>query len=125
MREMFNELRQFLKILPLTPQVKCTLFEDNVGAETLAKSPKMTPRTKHIAIKYHHFRQAVNNGILMIERVETKEQLADIFTKATTTQTFEYLRRKIMGWLSVFHPIKDKEEEEEFELFCNLSVFSK
>lgn len=125
MREMFNELKQFLDILPLTPQVKCTLFEDNVGAETLAKSPKMTPRTKHIAIKYHHFRQAVNNEILMIERVDTKEQLADIFTKATTTQTFEYLRRKIMGWLSVFHPIKDKEEEEEFELFCNLSVFSK
>ncbi|GFH58525.1 hypothetical protein CTEN210_15001 [Chaetoceros tenuissimus] len=125
MREMFNELRQFLNILPLTPQVKCTLFEDNVGAETLAKSPKMTPRTKHIAIKYHHFREAVSRGILKIERVDTKEQLADIFTKATTTQTFEYLRRKIMGWLSVFHPIKDKKEEEEFELFCNLSVFGK
>lgn len=125
MREMFNELRQYLNILPLIPQVRCTLFEDNVGAETLAKSPKMTPRTKHIAIKYHHFREAVSSGILKIKRVDTKEQLADIFTKATTAQTFRYLRKKIMGWLTVFHSIPAKEKEEKFELFCNVCLASR
>jgi hypothetical protein len=58
-KEMFKETKSFLDILDLTPDVKCTSFEDNVGAETLAKVPKMTPRTKQIAIKYHHFREAV------------------------------------------------------------------
>ena len=39
------------------PQINCTLFEDNSGALILAKSPAMRPRTKHINVKYHHFRQ--------------------------------------------------------------------
>jgi hypothetical protein len=33
------------------------LFADNTGASELAKAPKMPPRTKHIALKYHHFRE--------------------------------------------------------------------
>jgi hypothetical protein len=41
---------------PLTNGRKCKLFEDNSGAMTLAKSPAMRPRTKHINVKYHHFR---------------------------------------------------------------------
>jgi hypothetical protein len=46
------------------PNIHCTIFEDNMGAETLAKAPKMNPRTKHIAIKYHFFREAVRKNIL-------------------------------------------------------------
>jgi hypothetical protein len=34
--------------------IHSTVFEDNNGAICLASSPKMSPRTKHIAIKYHH-----------------------------------------------------------------------
>jgi hypothetical protein len=44
---------------PSVPTVQCTLFEDNSGALTLAKAPAMRPRTKHINIKYHHFRTHV------------------------------------------------------------------
>ena len=35
-----------------------TIWEDNIGALTLAnlELPHMTPRSKHIAIKYHWFR---------------------------------------------------------------------
>ena len=66
MRELFIELGQYLAMNTITPNIKCTLFEDNVSCETLAKSPKMNSRTKHIAIKYHHFRQAVKDGYLII-----------------------------------------------------------
>jgi hypothetical protein len=80
-----------------------------------------TSRTKHIAIKYHHFREAVRNKILKIKRVDTKDQLADVFTKATTLQTFEHLRKNIMGWLAIFH-LKHIAEEEETKLFCNICM---
>ena len=118
MRELFRELKEFLDILEIKPNIRCTLFEDNIGAQTLAQAPKMTPRTKHIAIKYHHFRESVKSGILIIERVDTTQQLADVFTKAVTLQTFEYLREKIMGWLSIFHPRKNL-EETQYELFAH------
>lgn len=91
MKEMFKELKSYLNILDLTPDVKCNLFKDNVGAKTLAKAPKMTPRTNHIAIKYHHFREAVKSGVLNITRVDTNNQLADVFTKAVKLHTFEHL----------------------------------
>ena len=33
------------------------IFEDNYGALILASSPRMTPHSKHIMIKYHVFKQ--------------------------------------------------------------------
>jgi len=36
-----------------------TIFEDNNSALVLASSPKMMPRSKHIAIKYHFFREVI------------------------------------------------------------------
>ena len=62
-------------------QVRHTLFEDSKVADELPKVPKNRPRTKHIAVKYHHFRQAVKDKILLVKRIGTEEQLVDIFTK--------------------------------------------
>ena len=80
------------------PSFKCTAFEDNNGAIHLAKAPKMNARTKHINIKYHHFKRAVRKKEINIEKIDTNEQLADIGTKALDGKTFEYLRMKLIGW---------------------------
>eukprot|EP00957_Ditylum_brightwellii_P202288 15329487-Ditylum_brightwellii.AAC.1 len=60
---------------------KCTVFEDNNGCIELAKCPKMRPRTKHIAIKYHHFRSKVKDDSTKIKRVDIHKQQADLLTK--------------------------------------------
>ena len=57
--------------------MKCTVFEDNNGAVEIAKTPKMRPRTKHIAIKYHHFRTYFYKGDIQIVKIDTSEQEAD------------------------------------------------
>jgi Reverse transcriptase (RNA-dependent DNA polymerase) len=80
------------------PTVHCKAFEDNIGAVEMARLPKMIPRTKHINIKYHHFRGAVEKGLISIQHINTKLQLADILTKPLTTQIFEFLRGMLMGW---------------------------
>jgi hypothetical protein len=78
--------------------IKCTAFEDNQGALILATSPRMTPRSKHIAVKYHFFRSHVDDGSIRVERVTTTDQIADIFTKGLPPEKFVYLRNKLMGW---------------------------
>ena len=78
--------------------MKCTVFEDNNGDLESANAPKMRPRTKHIAIKYHHFRAHVEQGDIRIVKVDTTEQEADFLTKPLVQQLFCYLRRKVMGW---------------------------
>ena len=80
------------------PNIHCKLFEDNNGALELATSPRYRPRTKHIAIKYHHFREHVTKGKVSIQPIDTKQQIADIFTKALPAPSFAYLRQKLMCW---------------------------
>ena len=99
MRTLISEIAPIMQINVAEPDIKCTVFEDNKGAEELAKVHKSRPRTKHIAVKYHHFRQAVKDKILHITRINTKDQKADIFTKALPRQSFEALRQTIMGWM--------------------------
>jgi hypothetical protein len=74
------------------------IFEDNVGALQLARAPRITPRTKHYNIKYHFFRENVKRGDFKLFKIDTKKQLADIFTKGLPKKTFEDLRLLIMGW---------------------------
>jgi hypothetical protein len=86
-----------------------TIFEDNNGALGLASSPKMTPRTKHISVRYHWFRSMIGPGPthndpngtgegILIKRVDTKQQKADIFTKGLTEESFQNIRLLLMGW---------------------------
>ena len=95
---LIEELNKQLKLKKKEATVRCTLFEDNNGALELAKAPKMRPRTKHIAIKYHHFRSHVQSGAVDIQPIDTQEQIADIFTKALPRDSFEKLRKKLNGW---------------------------
>jgi hypothetical protein len=81
-----------------TPTVHCKVFEDNVGALTMAQTPKMRPRTKHLNLKYHHFREAVEDGSISIQAIRTHDQLADIFTKPLGHELFLKFRLAIMGW---------------------------
>jgi hypothetical protein len=78
--------------------VKCTVFEDNKGCLEIATAPKMRPRTRHIAIKYHHFRSHVAKKTIHIKWVETSLQVADQFTKGLPRDAFCRLRKMLMGW---------------------------
>ena len=78
----------------------------------------MRPRTKHIAIKYHHFREWVKNGTITITRVDTKEQEGDIFTKPFPEDQFELLREKFMGWCSLLTVYP--EDPDQFNLHREL-----
>ena len=96
-----NLLEQIDKIFPIgiaTPQIHCKVWEDNESCISIAKNQKFSPRTKHIAIKFHHFRQHVKDGRISIHSIDTKEQTADIFTKPLDQSLFVHLRKKLSGW---------------------------
>ena len=75
-----------------------TVFEDNEACLKFATLPKMSPRTKHIAIPYHFFRSKVKNLEIKVISVGTKEQVADQFTKGLSQDKFERARKNLMGW---------------------------
>lgn len=100
-----EELRNSgVELLTQQPQIQCHLYEDNAGAIELAKLPKLRPRTKHIAIQYHHFRSWTVPGPsgeepkIKVQYISTQQQEADILTKALPKTQFQFLRKKLCGW---------------------------
>ena len=80
-----------------TPLVKSDVFEDNNGALILATNNRITPRTKHIAIKCHHFRHHVGRSV-NTKKISTDPQIVDTFTKGLPPKKFEEIRFLLMHW---------------------------
>lgn len=98
MMDLINELHEAgFKLNDKIPEVHCKAFEDNNGALEMATVHKLRPRTKHINIKYHHFREAVRDGKISVHKIDTKEQEADIFTKPLDESTFHHIRKLLLG----------------------------
>ena len=71
--------------------IKC----DNTSAINISKNPVLHSRTKHIEIRHHFIRDHVLKGDVVLEFVDTKNQLADIFTKPLSKDTFYNIRREL------------------------------
>ena len=93
-------MQEIDKIFPIhtgKPKIHCDVYEDNLSCISMTKRRKFSPRTKHIAIKYHHFRKHVGKTIA-IHSIDTREQTADILTKPLDESSFIHLRKKLCGW---------------------------
>jgi hypothetical protein len=96
---LINEFKDHrFSVMSSQTKVYYKAFEDNSGALKLACLLKMRPQTKHINIKYHHFREHVHLGLIELLPISTSEQLADIFTKPLTQNTFLKLRRALLHY---------------------------
>ena len=96
--ELMKEVSFIFDIHIPKTEVFCKVFEENLNCISVAESNKFSPRTKHIAIKHHHFQSFVQNKIIQICCIDTREQTADIFTKSLDRALFINLPRKLSGW---------------------------
>ena len=60
-------------------------------------NPIHKERTKHINIRYHFIRERVQLRELVIEKVDTKFNIADLFTKPVDNTTYSRLLLKLLG----------------------------
>jgi hypothetical protein len=74
---------------------KVPLLCDNESAIRMANNPVEHSRTKHIAIRYHFLRDHQQKGDIEIAYINTKDQLAYIFTKPLDEKTFTKLRNEL------------------------------
>ena len=84
------------------------VWEDNNGTLSLAnlEPGQATPRSKFYDCKVHWFRSHITregsatdskDGIY-VRKIDTKIQLADLFTKPLPREVFEHLRKLLIGW---------------------------
>lgn len=84
-----------------------TIFIDNQSAIRWANNPENHKKSKHIQVKQHFARKAVEDGEISLSYIPTNEQTADILTKPLLKSTHARLRREMgMESLSVIKSTK-------------------
>lgn len=110
-REVLRELQTFVivgkqKLVKYSTRTKAfaldsfpqsTIHEDYEFCLLFATMPKMSPRTKHIALPYHFFRSKVVELEITVVPIFTHDQLADQFTKGLPKASFVKARKCLMG----------------------------
>jgi hypothetical protein len=87
-----------------TSSISAQVFEDNNSALQLATQQRITSRTRHYLIKWHHFWSHVKSldgtprGDIAVLQVDTNLQDADYLTKGLTKDAFQANRRRVQGW---------------------------
>ena len=80
------------------PQCSATIaYEDNDACTAMANSQKPTSRTRHMDLKYNVLCEWVDRDLITLERVATKLNLADHFTKQLGPLLFHRHADYIMG----------------------------
>ena len=88
-------LKQILEFLKLKVKYPIIVNCDNVGAIFLAENAT-GQRTKHVDIRYHYVREFVDEGVVKIVFVKSKENEADLFTKNLNEELTVKHRSKYM-----------------------------
>lgn len=88
-------IKQMLKDIRVINDQPIAIYYDNSSVVNISKNLVLHSKTKHISIKYHFFREKVNEEEVGLEYVSKKEQIANIFTKPLPKNTFEYLQEKL------------------------------
>jgi len=96
-------MKESLKDVNIGTNQPITIYCDNKSVISLSKNPVMHSNTKHIPIKYHFLHEQVAEQNIILEYINTKEKIADIFTKPLPGEAFEHLRQK-MGIISLASP---------------------
>ena len=78
------------------PNFAAALACDNKGTVDLVYNPRISDRSKHIDVVYHHLRDSVEEGKLVVIHVPGEQNLADICTKGMPGPRFTYFNDKIM-----------------------------
>jgi hypothetical protein len=81
--------KNLIKNLLDTKEVSTTLYLDNQSAIQLIKNPVFHKRSKHVDVRYHYIREQYERNEFLLEYTPSKEQHADILTKALARDQFQ------------------------------------
>ena len=93
-----EEINEVFPLYISKPNFMCTIHEDNQSCIYMATRTGFSPRTKHVALKYHHFKSNIKKGRIKIVYISTDMKKADILMKLLADALFSPLMHILCGW---------------------------
>ena len=84
-----------------TSKIRVKVHEDNNGAISFAYKTGALSRTKHIHTKHWFFKEHIGEGSgIVVEKIDSADNLGDLFTKGVKVELVVPLRKTLMGWIN-------------------------
>lgn len=92
-----------LKDLDVELKLPVAIYSDSKSTIELAANPIYHERAKHIEIDCHFIREKLQQGLISINYVSSKDQPANLLTKGLNRDQHEFLLSKL-GSIDIFTP---------------------
>ena len=89
--------RKFLSELGFPQLAPTTIFEDNAAAKAIAEQSNFKGKNKHFDTRWSFICEFIERGIIRIEKIPRRLQLADIGTGARPFPDYYRLSQHIYG----------------------------
>ena len=93
--EAVSELKyviELAKVFDIIVNEPIKVYEINSGAINIANYGNFTKTSKHIEIHYHFVHECVKDKMIEVCKINSNENIADIFTKSLCREKFEKSR---------------------------------
>lgn len=96
-------IKRLLRELRIPSKFPMQLYCDNKAACDIAHNPVQHDRTKHVEVDKHFIKEKLEARIIEVLHVRSQDQLADILTKAVSSQAFHGIIDKL-GIRNIYAP---------------------
>ena len=90
--------RLLLTDLGYLPRQPIRLYCDNKAACDIAHNPVQYDRTKHVEVDIFFIKEKLDEKIVELPKIRSKDQLADILTKSFSSRVFSKFLGKLGMW---------------------------
>jgi hypothetical protein len=90
-------LRDLITELGFACPQPTVIQNDNQSCIAISKSKLSGSKTRHVMVRFHFVREAVQQHEVALEYCPTEVMVADMLTKALPKERFEQLRDRLLG----------------------------